>query len=115
MPCGTERSEPVQILKITPVLPGAMTEKELVRLTRRTTAARPTSTLLVREARRSRLSRIVVMGVMFLPVCSMYTEIRHVDGWQVSARPPGQLAEQIALQSPLNGAEQKVDGRDARN
>jgi len=30
MPCGTERSEPVQILKITPVLPGAMTEKELV-------------------------------------------------------------------------------------
>ena len=29
MPCGTDRSDPVQILKITPVFPGAITEKEL--------------------------------------------------------------------------------------
>ncbi len=27
MPCGTDRSDPVQMLKITPVLPGAITEK----------------------------------------------------------------------------------------
>ena len=34
MPCGTDRSDPVQMLKITPVFPGAMTVKELIRLAR---------------------------------------------------------------------------------
>ena len=28
MPCGTERSDPVQMLKMTPVFPGAITENE---------------------------------------------------------------------------------------
>src|ERR1700681_3971233 len=95
MPCGTDRSDPVQILKITPVFPGAITEKELIRLTRTTTTTRPVRTLLATLAKYSGESRTVFMGVR------VYTQItidvcyrgQHAHGmWpkmaRLSWRPP---------------------------
>src|SRR2546423_14135155 len=64
MPCGTERSDPVQMLKITPVFPGAITVNELIRLARTITATRAVKILLAILAISSGESRMVLMGVL---------------------------------------------------
>jgi hypothetical protein len=112
MPCGTDRSDPVQMLKITPVLPGAITEKELVRLRRTTIAARPTSTLLAIFATCSGDSRIVVMLFIFFLRVSAGPEVRHINRGEVSARWTGELPEEITFQPPLKGSQQKIDPGD---
>ena len=64
MPCGTDRSDPVQMLKITPVLPGAITEKELVRPASTTTATTAVKILLVSLAKFSGESSTVFIVVL---------------------------------------------------
>jgi hypothetical protein len=71
IPCGTDRSEPVQILKITPVFPGAITENELIRLARTITAKTPVTTLLTSLASCSGESRTVLI-CDDLPFCSIH-------------------------------------------
>src|ERR1700722_15550007 len=77
MPWGTDRSDPVQILKITPVFPGAITENELIRLTRTTPATMPVSTLLVILANCSGESRTVFMAFLFAR--GVGRELNHID------------------------------------
>jgi hypothetical protein len=101
------------MLKITPVLPGAITEKELVRLTRTTTAARPTSTLLAIFATCSGDSRIVVMLFLFFLMRSAGPEVRHINRGEVSARWTGELPDEIAFQPPLKRSQQKIDPGDS--
>ncbi len=72
MPCGTDRSDPVQMLKITPVFPGAITVNELIRLARTTTATTPVRTLLISLAACSGESRTVFM-CDDLPSCLIHT------------------------------------------
>src|SRR5689334_23247761 len=110
MPCGTVRREPVQILKITPVLPGAITEKEPITLTRTITAARPVRTLLVILASCSGESRMVLMCVVFLLGCVVGRELGHVDHVRAPVRPPArECAQEAAFEPPLERAEQEVD------
>jgi hypothetical protein len=71
IPCGTDRSEPVQILKITPVFPGAITENELITLARTMTAKTPVSTLLASLANCSGESRTVFI-CDDLPFCLLH-------------------------------------------
>src|SRR5216684_2208278 len=84
MPCGTDRSDPVQMLKITPVLPGAMMENELITPTRTITATRPVSTLLVSLASCSGESKAVLM--IFFLVRGVGREVRHVNRGPMAAR-----------------------------
>src|SRR3954465_10338938 len=111
MPCGTERSEPVQMLKITPVLPGAMTENELITLNSTTIAPRPTASLLVIFARCSGDSRIDVMFFVCFLVRSTGPELRHVDDGHVVvciAGIAGKLRQEIAFEAPLQRAQQQI-------
>src|SRR5258707_14086560 len=112
MPCGTDRSDPVQMLKIKPVLPGAITEKELVRLRRTTIAARPTSTLLASFATCSGDSRIVVMLFLFFLMRSAGPEVGHIDRGEGSARWTGELPDEIPFKRPLKRPQQKQNPGD---
>src|SRR5471032_2303653 len=97
MPCGTERSDPVQMLKMTPVLPGAITENELITLTRTMTATNAVSTLLVVLARSSAES--MLMWRVVLPAGSMGREVAHVNRRRNRVRVvPEHLPEQAALE-----------------
>src|SRR5205085_2560940 len=84
IPCGTERSEPVQMLKITPVFPGAMTENELTRPASTTTATAAVAILLISRARSS--GELTTVFIVVLPVCRMAAVVGDID--QRRAPPP---------------------------
>jgi hypothetical protein len=49
------------------------------------------------------------MFVIFLPVCSVGSEVRHVDRGQVPTWPTGKLAEEVSLEASFKGTEEKID------
>src|ERR1700716_2946718 len=107
IPCGTDRSDPVQILKMTPVLPGAITENELIRPARTTSATTAVRILLAALANCSGESRTVFMVVFLVGMQRMRCEVGHIDdrSAEMSAR-TNEFPEQIDFEAALNGTQE---------